>query len=67
MNFPYLDTIDDDKSGTVKIGDNDPPRDRLDLDLVLNVDNLDDVNPRIGTGLQGSSEGEVIDLRGFDG
>jgi hypothetical protein len=60
-------TIDEDKSGTVKIGDNDRPRDRDDRNLVLNVDNLDDVNPRIGTGLQGSSEGEVIDLRGFDG
>jgi Calx-beta domain/Domain of unknown function (DUF4114) len=60
-------TIDEAKSGTIKIIDNDRPRDRDGKDLVLNVENWDDFNPRIGTGLQSGSEGEVIDLRGFDG
>ena len=57
--------IDGASSRTIKIADNDRPRDRDNLDLVLDVDNLDDINPRIGTELQGASEGEVIDLRGF--
>jgi hypothetical protein len=54
--------IDGEKSGTVKIADNDNPR-----NLVVKVENLDEINPRIGTGLQTGIEGEVIDLRGFDG
>jgi hypothetical protein len=60
-------TIDGAKSGTVKIADNDNPRDRDSNDLVLKVETLDEINLQIGTGLQGGSEGEVIDLRGFDG
>ncbi len=55
-------TIDGEKSGTIKIADNDNPR-----NLVLKVENFDEVNPRIGTALQTGTEGEVIDLRGFDG
>ncbi len=54
-------TIDGEKSGIVKIADNDNPR-----NLVLKVENFDEVNPRIGTALQTGTEGEVIDLRGFD-
>jgi Calx-beta domain/Domain of unknown function (DUF4114)/RTX calcium-binding nonapeptide repeat (4 copies) len=60
-------TINGEKSGTVKIADNDHPRDRDAKDLVLKVENLDESKPRIGTGLQSGSEGEVIDLRGFGG
>jgi Calx-beta domain/Domain of unknown function (DUF4114)/RTX calcium-binding nonapeptide repeat (4 copies) len=59
--------IDGEKSGIVKITDNDNPRDRDGKDLVLKVENLDEFKPRIGTGLQSGSEGEVIDLRGFGG
>jgi hypothetical protein len=60
-------SIDGARIRTIKIADNDRPRDRDFHDLVLDVDNLDDLNPRIGTELQGASEGEVIDLRGFAG
>jgi Calx-beta domain/Domain of unknown function (DUF4114)/RTX calcium-binding nonapeptide repeat (4 copies) len=60
-------TINGEKSGTVKIADNDNPRDRDAKDLVLKVENLDESKPRIGTGLQGGLEGEVIDLRSFGG
>jgi Calx-beta domain/Domain of unknown function (DUF4114)/RTX calcium-binding nonapeptide repeat (4 copies) len=60
-------SIDGAKSKTVKIADNDNPRDRKEKDLVLNVENLDDFTSPIGTGLQGGLEGEVIDLRGFTG
>jgi Calx-beta domain/Domain of unknown function (DUF4114)/von Willebrand factor type A domain/RTX calcium-binding nonapeptide repeat (4 copies) len=59
--------IDGEKSGTVKIADNDNPRDRDAKDLVLKVENLAESTPRIGTGLQSGSEGEVIDLRSFGG
>jgi Calx-beta domain/Domain of unknown function (DUF4114)/RTX calcium-binding nonapeptide repeat (4 copies) len=55
-------TIDGEKSGTIKIADNDNSR-----NLVVKVENFDEINPRIGTGLQTGAEGEVIDLRGFDG
>ncbi len=60
-------TIDGGKSGTIKIADNDRPSDRDAKDLVLKVENLDEINPRIGTRLQTGLEGEVVDLRGFDG
>ncbi len=60
-------TINGEKSGTVKIADNDHPRDRDAKDLVLKVENLAESNSRIGTGLQGGLEGEVIDLRSFSG
>ena len=59
--------IDGEKSGTVKIADNDTSRDRDAKDLVLKVENLAESNPRIGTGLQGGLEGELIDLRSFGG
>jgi Lipase/Calx-beta domain/CARDB/Domain of unknown function (DUF4114)/RTX calcium-binding nonapeptide repeat (4 copies) len=36
-------------------------------DLVLKVETLDNFTPPVGTGLQGNSEGEVIDLRGLAG
>jgi Calx-beta domain/Domain of unknown function (DUF4114) len=36
-------------------------------DLVLKVETLDSFTPPVGTNLQGNSEGEVIDLRGFGG
>jgi hypothetical protein len=36
-------------------------------DLVLKVETIDNFTPVIGTGLQGQSEGEVLDLSGFTG
>jgi RHS repeat-associated protein len=36
-------------------------------DLVLKVETLDNFTPPVGTSLQGNSEGELIDLRGFAG
>jgi Calx-beta domain/Domain of unknown function (DUF4114)/RTX calcium-binding nonapeptide repeat (4 copies) len=59
--------IDEEKSGTIKITDNNRPREIDTKDLVLKVENLAESNSRIGTGLQGGSEGEVIDLRSFAG
>jgi Calx-beta domain/Domain of unknown function (DUF4114)/RTX calcium-binding nonapeptide repeat (4 copies) len=59
--------IDEEKSGTIKIADNDYSREIDTKDLVLNVENLAEASSRIGTGLQSGSEGEVIDLRSFAG
>jgi RHS repeat-associated protein len=36
-------------------------------DLVLKIETLDNFTPPVGTGLQGNSEGELIDLRGLAG
>ncbi len=55
-------TIEEQKSGTVKIADNDNPKYQN-----LKVEDFDETNSRIGTKLQTGTEGEVIDLRGFDG
>jgi hypothetical protein len=61
------------KTGTVIIADDDLPSISLNVtndnprNLVVKVENFDEINPRIGTGLQTGAEGEVIDLRGFDG
>ncbi len=64
-------TIDEDKSGKVTITDNDTPRNWDDLDesdkLVLKIQSINNPIPAVVTGLQGTSEGKVIDLRGFVG
>jgi Domain of unknown function (DUF4114)/Calx-beta domain/RTX calcium-binding nonapeptide repeat (4 copies) len=60
-------TIDGAKSGTIKIADNDRVNDLDFNDLVMNVEHPNDFNTRIGSELQGELEGEVIDLRDFEG